>query len=337
MRYHLPRSPLTGRLHRLEILPLSQGEIGGRRENLVEALLADPATTVSPQVSVTTRDEYAERIARGGFPLALERTEAARARWFDDYLTLCLERDLLEVGRVRQPSALAPLLRRLASQTAQILNVSKAGVAAGLAASTASDYVKLFEAGFLVRLLPAWGKTLRSAIGSRPKLHMVDSGLGARLLRVPPDKLTALDPAALQQFGLLLETFVVGEVLKQASWMEHRPDVGHWRTHDGAEVDIVIENGRDGSIVGIEVKAGSRIYPKDRRGLRILRDALGERFRAGAVLYTGPHCIRYRDADARIIALPVDRLWTTAGSGATGIGFLCGFSPHLGTQKGRSY
>ncbi len=142
----------------------------------------------------------------------------------------------------------------------------------------------------------------------------MDSGLAARLLRLPPEKLAGLDPAALQQFGHLLETFVVGEVLKQASWMEHRPHVGHWRTHDGAEVDIVLEEGRDGSVVGIEVKAGSRIHPKDRRGLRILRDALGDRFTVGVVLYTGPHSIRYRGADAGIIALPIARLWSRAGS-----------------------
>ena len=141
---------------------------------------------------------------------------------------------------------------------------------------------------------------------------MVDSGLAARLLRLPPDKLSSLDPAALQQFGHLLETFVVGEVLKQASWMEHRPHVGYWRTHHGAEVDIVVEDSRDGSVVGIEVKSGSRIPSKDRRGLRILRDALGDRLTAGVVFYTGPHSIRYKGPDAGIIALPIDRLWTGA-------------------------
>ena len=306
----LASQSLTGRLHRIEIHPLSQGEIATQRESLLEALFIDPAAAVSSQPSTTTRDEYARRIARGGFPLALERSDAARDRWFDDYLALCLERDLLEAGRVRQPGGLAPLMSRLAAQTAQVLNMSRAGKAAGLATSTAADYVKLFESSFLVRLLPAWGKTLRAATAARPKIHIVDSGLAARLLRLPPDKLAGLDPTALQQFGHLLETFVVGEVLKQASWMEHRPHLGHWRTHDGAEVDLVIEDGRDGSIVGIEVKAGTRVHPQDRRGLRMLREALGERFAVGVVLHTGAHSVRYDD---RIVALPIDRLWTEIG------------------------
>jgi hypothetical protein len=310
----LASQSLTGRLHRIEIHPFSQGEIDSRHENLIETLLSDPAAAVTPEPSATTREQYATRVARGGFPVALNRSDAARARWFDDYIALCLERDLLDQGRVRRPGALAPLLSRLAAQTAQILNVSRAGADAGLPTSTAADYIDLFESIFLVRLLPAWGKTLRSATAARPKIHVMDSGLAARLLRLTPDRLVGLDTTTLQQFGHLMETFVVGEVLKQASWMEHRPYVGHWRTHDGAEVDLVIEDGRTGRVVGIEVKAGSRVHARDRRGLRLLRDRLGERFVVGVVLHTGSHCIRYADDD-RIIALPIDRLWTEIAPG----------------------
>lgn len=75
--------------------------------------------------------------------------------------------------------------------------------------------------------------------------------------------------------------------------------------------DLVIEDRRDGAVVGIEVKASTRVHPADRRGLRKLRDALGERFRAGVVFHTGPNCVRYADGE-RIIALPVDRIWSGA-------------------------
>jgi len=58
--------------------------------------------------------------------------------------------------------------------------------------------------------------------------------------------------------------------LKQVSWMEGIAGCGHWRTHDGAEVDLVIER-VDGGIVGIEVKAGSRLQDKDLTGHKILK------------------------------------------------------------------
>lgn len=109
------------------------------------------------------------------------------------------------------------------------------------------------------------------------------------------------------RFGHLLETFAVNEALKQLSWLEDAPSaVGHWRTHDGDEVDLVVERA-DGTTVGLEVKAGSRVVPDDARGLRKLRDALGKAFLAGVVLYAGSPAYSTED---RIFVVPVDRLWT---------------------------
>lgn len=298
---------LTGRLHLMTVHPLSQGEIAGVRENLVEALFDEPGATVTATTSTTTRADYVARVAAGGFPPVLQRsTASARARWFDDYVALCLERDAAELARIQQRAALPLLLTRLAAQTGQVLNIAAAGDATGLKARTAENYTKLLEALFLVHRLPAWGRTLRARAAAMPKLHVVDSGLAARLLRLTPERLASHDPAARQQFGHLLETFVAGEVLKQVSWMDGIAGVGHWRTHDGAEVDLVIERD-DGSVVAVEVKAGTRVASRDLAGLRVIRDALGNAFVAGVALHTGA---RSYTAEDRIYALPVDRLWT---------------------------
>lgn len=299
---------LTGRLHLMTVFPLSQGEIAGTEENFVEALFSAPLTTVSSRPSPTTREEYVERVSAGGFPPALRRTTVqARMRWFDDYLRSCLERDATELARIQQKAALPDLLARLAGQTGQLLNIAAAGEAAGLKKRTADNYTKLLEALFLVYRLPAWGTTLRARAGSLPKLHVVDSGLAARLLRLSAEKLARPDATALAQFGHLLETFVVGEVRKQVSWMDGIAGLGHWRTHDGAEVDLVIERD-DGAVVGIEIKAGTRVASKDLGGLRVIRDALGDAFVAGAVLHTGA---RSYTAEDRIHVLPIDKLWTS--------------------------
>jgi predicted AAA+ superfamily ATPase len=297
---------LTGRLHLMTVLPLSQGEIEGIDENFVEMLFAKPLAAVSPERSSATREDYVARVVAGGFPLALRRTTAAsRARWFDDYLRLSLERDAAELARIQQKAALPHLLARLAGQTGQVVNISAAGEAAGLNKRTADNYTKLLEALFLVYRLPAWGKTLRARAGALPKLHVVDSGLAARVLRLSAEKLLRRDATALQQFGHLLETFVVGEVRKQVSWMDGITGLGHWRTHDGEEVDLVIERD-DGSVVALEVKAASRVAGRDLSGLRVIRDALGSAFVAGALLCTGD---RSYTAEDRIHVLPVEKLW----------------------------
>lgn len=302
---------LPGRLHVLTILPLSQGEIDGTVEDLLQALLSDPAAAVAalPRSS-TTREQYVQRLCSGGFPLALRRAESARNRWFDDYARLSVERDALELSRVRQRQVLRTLLDRLAGQTGQVLNVTAAAAGLNVERKTVDQYVRLLEDLFLVQRLPAWGKTLRARATRSPKVHVVDAGLAARLLRISPAKLAGLDPTVLTEFGNLLETFVVGELGKQASWLEEAVTVGHWRTADGDEVDLIVERD-DGRVLAFEVKAAERVSGADLKALRKLREALGDRFLAGVALSTGSRSYTYDD---RLHVLPIDRLWRPVNS-----------------------
>ena len=299
---------LTGRLHVLNILPLSQGEIGGTFENLLPALFTDPHGTVAAHpTSTTTRAEYIERVCAGGFPLALRRIGAARDRWFDDYARLTLGRDAVELARVYRRQDLRRLFERLVGQTGQVLNLAQAGRVLEINRETVTTYARLLEDLFLVHRLESWGTTLSSRTRARPKIHVVDSGLGSRVMRLTPAKLASLDPAALSELGHILETFVVNELMKQGSWQEVPPTFGHWRTADALEVDLVAE-ADDGSVVAFEVKTSDRVASKDTAGLRSLRELLGERFVAGVVLHMGPRSFTMED---RIHALPIDRLWRT--------------------------
>jgi len=300
---------LTGRLHRLPVYPLSQGEIGRVHERLLDGLFADATAVVRGGASSrTTRADYIARVVAGGFPLALARgSAAARNRWFDDYVRLSLERDVQELSKIRQAAALPRFLERLAGQTAQVLNVNRAATSVQLDDGTARSYLRLLDAVFLLYLLPAWGTSLSARSTKSPKLHLLDSGVAARLLRLGEDKLAARSAAALTEFGHLLETFVVTELLKQASWADWVAGVGHWRTTPGdEEVDLVVER-EDGMIVAFEVKASGRIPGPDLNPLRKLRDALGEQFLAGVAFYLGTRSYTYED---RIHVLPVDSIWT---------------------------
>jgi hypothetical protein len=298
---------LTGRLSRLTVYPLAQVELEGNGSSILEQLFDDPAATVAAvPTSTTTREEYVERVVAGGFPLALARSTAnARARWFDEYVNLTLERDVQEISRIRQGDLLPMLLQRLTGQTAQVLNVNGAGRDVGLDHTTAEDYTRLLERVFLIERLPSWGKTLIARTGAKPKLHVVDSGVAARLLRLTPKKLLRLDTTALTELGHLLETFVVGELVRQASWLDWIAGPGHWRTRDGDEADLVLERD-DGSILAFEVKAAARAVDRDFTPLRKLASAVGSAFVAGVVLYTGQRSYNLED---NLFVMPIDRLW----------------------------
>jgi hypothetical protein len=298
---------LTGRAHVLNVLPLSQGELHGHRELFIDLLWREPERL--PTISAgrnCTRDEYVNRILAGGFPMVLQRqTTRARTSWFADYVDLVVMRDVLDMSRVRQREALPRLLRQLAAQTGQLLNVTKAGQATGLESSTANRYATLLEAAFMVQRLPAWGETLGKRLAVHPKVHIIDSGLAGWLLGLSAAKVNSRAPAALTEFGHLVETFAVGEILKQVSWSDEVTTASHFRTESGDEVDLVLETW-DGRVAGFEIKAGTRIKDPDLNGLRLLRDRLGDRFVAGFVLNLGE--LAYRKED-RIAIMPLCALW----------------------------
>jgi len=303
----LPRTAeaLTGRLHCLQVLPLAQAELA-QSPGLLEQLFRSGADVVTSTLSTTTRAEYARRITVGGFPDALGRqTSVSRGRWFDDYVRASLAKDVADLKKLRQAQAMPGVLTALAGQTAQMLNMSRVAQSLQLSTELVAQYAHLLEAVFLIRILPAWSKTLTPRSAASPKVHVLDSGVAARLHRLSDEKLQTVDPTVLTEFGHLAETFVISEVLAQASWMDGISYVGHWRTYDDDEVDLVVERD-DGAVIGIEVKAGTHADKTAFRSLAKLRDKIGSSFRLGVVFHMGQRAHHYDD---KLIALPIDRLW----------------------------
>lgn len=303
----LPRGTqaLTGRIQRLPVMPFTQTEIDGSNNHLIErAFASDILHTASP--ATTMRMDYVDRVLRGGMPLAISASTAdARSRFFQGHIRQSIERDAGEIRRIHRRADLRHILTRVVGQTAGLLNVST--LARGLESSrdTATAYIELLESLFLISTLPAWGTTVSSRSVSAPKAHVVDSGVGAYLLRLSRAKLERLDPSSMTAFGHLLESFVVQEVIRQTTWMHSPVSTGHWRTRDGDEVDLVLER-HDGAVVGIEVKSGERVDGRQFAGLRKLRDRLGSAFAAGIAFHLGQ--IGY-EAEDRLHSLPVEQLW----------------------------
>ena len=71
------------------------------------------------------------------------------------------------------------------------------------------------------------------------------------------------------------------------------------------DIDFVLEN-RAGEIAAIEVKARASLQSIDWKWLAALRDARGERFKSGIVIYAGEQTIPLGD---RLWAVPYAGLW----------------------------
>ena len=84
----------------------------------------------------------------------------------------------------------------------------------------------------MIYRLPAWHSNLLSRLTKGPKLHIVDSGLLAYLLSANAERVWT-DP---QIAGALIETFVVMEIVRQASADPDPPRAFHFRDRNGHEV-----------------------------------------------------------------------------------------------------
>ena len=291
---------LAGRMEILTLWPLSQGEIEGVRERFLDALFGHafplPALRPIPWKNVI------ERAASGGYPEVLSQSSAARQRaWFGSYITAILQRDVRDLASIEGLSQMPRLLALLAARVGSLLNFAELSRTSTLPQTTLKRYLSLFEATFLVQLLPAWSGNLGKRLVKSPKVMLNDSGLAAQLLGVDAGRLIE-DPGLL---GHLLECFVFSEIRKQSAWSRVRIECFHFRTQTGQEVDFVLEDVA-GHIVGIEVKAGVTVTERDFRGLEALAAEAGKRFVRGVILHAGREAVPF---GRNLYALPLDALW----------------------------
>lgn len=292
---------LTGRAHRLVLPPLSAAEVLGGTAPLLERLLAEG--TPGRIESDLGRRDYFDLVAAGGYPAALARpTDQARRRWHASYLATVADRDLGGLVEVRHPGALTRLYRLIAEQTSSVVARSSLGERLGVNPGTARSYLELLMRVFLVGELPSWTVGVSAKVARRPKLFVMDTGLGAAAVQLDAGRLASAPVG-----GGFLESFVVNELAKQAAVIDEPLTLAHFRDRSGVEVDVLVERA-DGTVIGFEVKSATSAGARDAAGLRFLRDRLGHRFIAGVVLHTGP--IRASLGD-RLWAVPIGGLWDT--------------------------
>lgn len=299
---------LAGRVGRAVLWPLSQGEQRGLNEVFIDRLMQPEQWPPPMSWPTPVRDEVLTALLQGGFPEVVTEamTARARARWFEAYAEETIDREAVRPLIERSPGPeLRRFMRLVAGRSGRQLVVADLASDAGVTRATAARYLALLEALYLVHLQPAWATSATTRAKRSPKLHLLDSGLAASLLGLGERELKSLEHD--RELGFLLETFVVTELRKQASWGEKSVDVLHFRDRNGPEVDIVIEQRTSGAIAGIEVKSSMTPRVEHARHLALLRDRLGDGFKVGVVLHLGNSVLPLGD---RIWAVPVAALWT---------------------------
>lgn len=295
---------LAGRMELLSLWPFSQGELEGVGETFIDQLFAQgddgqPAPlTFEPDVE----GDLWQRVIRGGYPEVQKRlAPRRRSAWFGSYVATIIQRDVREFANIADPSALQRLLELVAARNGSLANFSEFSRSLSIPQSTLTRHFRLLEATFLLLRLRPWSSNLGKRLVKSPKVYLGDTGLASSLLgRTSIDD---LDHGPTR--GALLENFIVTELSKQTGWSETAAQLFHYRTQSGQEVDVLLE-APNGRLAGVEVKASSSIASSDFDGLRHLREAVGDKFARGVLLYGGSEVLMF---ERDLIAAPVSTLW----------------------------
>jgi len=244
----------------------------------------------------------ADRWFWGGYP-PVHGLRAARARqeWLASYVTTFIERDLPVLG-VRLPSRRLRLLWTMLTHVhGSLLNVSDLARSLAVSSPTVAGDLDVLEATFMIRRLPPYFANVQKRLTKSPKLYVRDTGLLHHLagLRQPSEL------PAWPRRGHSFEGLVIEELAAWANRTIVKPEVFFWRTQAGAEVDLLIADGR--RIIPVEIKLGAAV---DGRSLHGLRQCMADlSLRRGFVVYTGTE---RRTLDGRIDLVP----WDDVQSGA---------------------
>jgi predicted AAA+ superfamily ATPase len=191
---------------------------------------------------------------RGGYPRVHDRN-LDPARWYADYITTYVERDVRQVKDIGDLRTFRTFVALAAGRTAQEINLSSLGNDAGVSHNTARAWLSVLEASYITISAPAWHRNLRKQLVKAPKLHFLDTGLACSLLGIrDPDQLRT-HPLR----GALFESWVAGELVKALVHRGRVGDLKHYRESRGIEIDILAE--QSGSLHLIECKSGATIHP----------------------------------------------------------------------------
>ena len=233
------RQSLAGRSANLRLYPFSRDEL------------------VGGSMSPASLDAM---LVTGFYPPIHDRGLEPR-RWYAQYVSTYLERDVRNLLNVTNLERFAVFLRMCAARTGQLLNLSSLGSDCGITHTTARAWLSVLQATYIVHLVAPHHANLNKRLIKTPKLYFTDPGLAAYLLEI--DHPRSLATHAMR--GALFETWVVSEILKAYANAGLDPRLGFFRDQAGHEVDLIV---REGEVpIPVEIKSGVTFAADFFRGL----------------------------------------------------------------------
>ena len=279
--------------------PLSQKEFNNKpQENIIDQLFSGELKQLQPMDM--GYKEILTAIVNGGYPEISKITSIrGKSLWFNSYISTYVERDIRDVGELRDISAFIRFYNIIAPRSCGLVNKSDLANDANLSEATINNYLTMLEMIYQISMLKPYSSNISKRFIKSPKMFMTDSGLFCHLLDIHSAEELKNSPHK----GDVIETFVYGELLKHIGYSETQPKSYHYRTTDKKEIDFILENADN--IFAIEVKASQTIKTETFKHIIDFQKKTSKNV-VGIVLYAGDTTLTFSDSDYERYAIPLN-------------------------------
>ena len=200
--------------------------------------------------------------------------------WYEDYVKTYIERDVRQLGFIKDLSLFQKFLRLCAARTGQLLNYSNLSNATGIDIRTVRSWISVLEASYIIFLLKPHHKNFSKKLVKSPKLYFYDSGLLCWLLQLRKE-----DVSFSPYRGNIFESMLISEYVKHNKNKRLGMDFYFWRNNKGVEIDLVFE--KKGLLFPVEIKSGQTLQNQFFKNLQLYQKYSGHLHGRSLLIYGG--------------------------------------------------
>lgn len=175
-------------------------------------------------------DFYKEFVIYGGYPaIVLEPVTDKKEIKLKQIINAYIKKDIRDFAEIREIDKFNNLVKILASQIGNLLNIMELCNTVGLAKKTVEEYIFLLENTYIIRRIKPFHRNVRSELCKMPKLFFEDTGMA---------NILANKTFLAKISGGLFENSIYSQLRKNLCV----DDIYFWRTNKKQEIDFIIDS-----------------------------------------------------------------------------------------------
>ncbi|NQY80230.1 MAG: ATP-binding protein [Candidatus Caenarcaniphilales bacterium] len=246
---------LAGRVAIVEVPTLSWSEALGKKKSEFYHLLEKPEKFCNLKLNYDGHD-LLKLCTYGLYPepflkLKYEEDSTTYNVWQNSYFRTYIDRDVRSLFPKLNLETYKRFIKMLSMSSGEILNYASYAKSLDISEPSIKNYMEIASGTFIWRNIPVYSNSMKKRLIKSPKGQMRDNILINFILKFN----SVEDLMSHPNFGNIWESFVIEQLVKNLESNLIYGSYYYYRTHDGAEVDFILESKL--GLIPIEIKSGS--------------------------------------------------------------------------------